>query len=62
MLHKEAYSAFRQLCMEHGFKCTQQRFAVYQVMKGNRSHPNVDQIWHQVQREIPSITRESVFR
>ena len=62
MTDEQKYGEFRQLCAEHGYKCTRQRYAVYCHMKENRTHPNVDQVWGRVRREVPSITRESVFR
>ena len=59
---EQKYDAFRQLCRDRGYKCTRQRFAVYSFMKENRKHPDVDQVWNHVRKELPSITRESVFR
>ncbi len=53
---------FRTLCLAHGCKFTQQRFAIYSYVKGNRTHPDVNQIWEVVRKTVPSITRESVFR
>ena len=53
---------FRKLCLAHGCKFTQQRFAIYSYLKNNLSHPDVNQIWAAVRQVIPSITRESVFR
>ncbi len=53
---------FQALCHEHGCKCTVQRYAVYTFMRGNRSHPDVNAIWEGVRRDLPYITRESVFR
>ncbi len=53
---------FRELCVSHGCKCTRQRRAVYQFLKGNETHPSVNQVWEAVRKKIPSITRESVFR
>ncbi|MDD4816411.1 MAG: transcriptional repressor [Victivallaceae bacterium] len=56
------HEKFRALCSAHGYKCTPQRFAVYSCAGGNTRHPTVDQIWAEVKRTMPSITRESVFR
>ncbi len=53
---------FRELCTAHGCKCTRQRRAVYQFLKGNETHPTVNQVWEAVRKKIPTITRESVFR
>lgn len=53
---------FKQLCRAHGCKCTPQRYAVYRYICGNLLHPDVNTVWSHVSQEIPSITRESVFR
>lgn len=53
---------FRTLCTTRCCKFTQQRFAIYSYVKGNRTHPDVNQIWENVRQTVPSITRESVFR
>ena len=56
------HEQFRELCRSHGLKCTSQRFAVYDYVAGNQSHPTVDEVWQSVRSRVPSITRESVFR
>lgn len=58
----ELQKDFRKTCRANGWRCTRQRFVVYAFMHGNRQHPGVDETWQAVRNEIPSITRESVFR
>jgi len=53
---------FKVLCQKQGWKCTPQRFAVYEYIKGNQTHPDVNSIWEHLRPQMPSITRESVFR
>lgn len=62
MNNSTEYAEFRILCQTQGCRCTPQRFAVYSYMKDNRTHPDVNRIWKNISRSIPSITRESVFR
>ncbi|MDD3155327.1 MAG: Fur family transcriptional regulator [Victivallaceae bacterium] len=62
MSENKKYEDFKKLCQTRQYKCTPQRFAVYEAIQGNPTHPSVDQIWNEVQQNIPSITRESVFR
>ena len=58
----QAYEELRRVCAERGWKCTPQRLAVYAHLRGNLTHPSVNEIWEAVREELPSITRESVFR
>lgn len=53
---------FIELCAKNGCRCTPQRLAVYRYICGNRNHPDVDTIWNDLKKEMPFITRESVFR
>lgn len=62
MMPKKTIDRFRQICNAHHCRCTVQRLAVYRYICGNTAHPSVDEIWANVKKEIPTITRESVFR
>ena len=58
----ELLQEFRNVCKEIGWKLTALRFAVYKAMKDNKDHPVVDDVWEKVKREIPVVSRESVYR
>lgn len=53
---------FLALCREHGLKGTSQRLAVYDCVRSNHTHPNVDEVWAHCRKSVPRITRESVYR
>ena len=53
---------FRNVCRANGWRFTRQRFAVYAFVRGNRTHPGVDDVLDAVRGQIPNLTRESVFR
>ncbi len=53
---------FTALCKRFNWKCTPQRLAVYNCIHDNRRHPDVDMIWHEVKSQLPTVTRESVYR
>ncbi len=53
---------FMEICRKTGWKCTSQRLAVYDFLKDNFNHPDVDSVWQAVRRTLPAITRESVYR
>jgi len=51
-----------EIFKEHGLKMTPQRLSVYQALAGNRSHPNVNQVYDLVKKQLPSISFDTVFR
>ena len=53
---------FAMLCRQLKWKCTSQRLAVYDCIRDNSSHPDVDSVWHCVRSKLPTVTRESVYR
>ena len=53
---------FSRICRNFKWKCTPQRLAVYKCVFGNRHHPDVDSVWHTVRQDLPTMTRESVYR
>ena len=53
---------FQDLCRRSGWKCTAQRLKVYEFLKDNLTHPDVDSVWQAVREHLPTITRESVYR
>ncbi len=53
---------FTALCRRFNWKCTPQRLAVYDCVHNNRMHPDVDTVWQQVRLQLPTVTRESVYR
>lgn len=55
-------SEFERFCCLHEMKRTAQRFAVFEAVFGNRTHPTVDEIFALVKSRIPTIKQESVYR
>lgn len=53
---------FAEMCRRISWKCTSQRMAVYEFLKGNLDHPDVDTVWAAVRESLPTISRESVYR
>ena len=53
---------FIRLCRRFKWKCTPQRLAVYDCVCDNRCHPDVDSVWATVKANLPTVTRESVYR
>ncbi len=51
-------SSFVTLCRKQKWKCTPQRQAVYDFLKGNPGHPDVDEVWQEARMKVPIVTRE----
>ncbi len=58
----EHHEQFRKICRKIGWKCTAQRLAVFAFIHDNYTHPNVDGVWKTIQKTLPSVTRESIYR
>jgi Fur family peroxide stress response transcriptional regulator len=43
-------------------RTTKQREAILKVLRNNRSHPTADQIYDAVRKEIPDISKGTVYR
>lgn len=61
-MNQQKYQDFSTICRENGWKCTSQRLAVYDFICGNLTHPGVDEVWNHIRKNLPSVTRESVYR
>ena len=61
-MKKSKQEIFSSLCKLFKWKCTPQRLAVYDCIHDNRCHPDVDLIWQKVRLQLPTVTRESVYR
>jgi Fur family peroxide stress response transcriptional regulator len=49
------------LLSEKALKVTPQRVAVMEFLCGNTSHPSVDDVYQQVRRRFPSISRATIY-
>ena len=61
-MEKQRQENFTRICREFKWKCTPQRLAVYECVCDNRCHPDVDSVWATVKKQLPTVTRESVYR
>jgi Fur family peroxide stress response transcriptional regulator len=59
---KNLIREFRGLCRQVGFKVTTPRLVIYRYLKDNKEHPGVDRVWEAVRKDLPTISRESVYR
>ncbi len=47
---------------EHGYKVTPQRLAVYEVIDQNKTHPNAEAIYKELQPQYPSMSLATVYK
>ena len=59
---EELFHEFQRICRNVGLKVTTPRFAAYRFLKDNAEHPIVDRVWEAIKEELPSVSRESVYR
>ncbi|HET8759698.1 MAG TPA: transcriptional repressor [Nitrospiria bacterium] len=49
------------LLSEKALKVTPQRVAVMEFLRGNTTHPSVDDVYQQVRKRFPSISRATIY-
>ena len=55
-------SDFLQACRSQGVKATHQRIEIYREVASSEAHPDVNTIYQQVKKRIPSIALDTVYR
>lgn len=53
---------FERLCRERRLPLTVQRRAVLRAVLGRKDHPTADQIHLQIKKQLPDVSRTSVYR
>ena len=53
---------FEDRCRQNGLKVTPQRVAVYKALIGTSTHPTAEEVYKMVQRDIRSISLDTVNR
>ncbi len=55
-------AGIEKICREHSLPLTAQRRAVLEALWVRLTHPTVDEIWEDVRRTMPDISRTTVYR
>lgn len=55
-------SEIERICREHSLSVTPQRRVVLEALSSRPTHPTVDEIWDEVRRSMPEISRTTVYR
>ena len=53
---------FTRRCKEAGLTTTHQRTVIYRVLVESRDHPSPELVYERVSREIPEISRATVYK
>lgn len=53
---------FARRCKEAGLTATHQRTVIYRVLVESRDHPSPELVYERVSREIPEISRATVYK
>jgi len=59
---KARMSDFTRRCKEVGLSATHQRTVIYRVLVESRDHPSPEVVYERVSREIPEISRATVYK
>ena len=51
-----------EVLRDHGYKVTPQRLAVYEVIDQNKTHPNAEAIYKELQPKYPSMSLATVYK
>ena len=60
--YKERMATFRQAAKEAGVKLTPQRVEIYRQVLASDNHPSADEIHTRIQRKLPMISLDTVYR
>jgi Fe2+ or Zn2+ uptake regulation protein len=59
---RERIELYRQLCHEHGERCTVQRLVILETVLDLDNHPSADQIFELVKEKLPGVAKPTVYR
>ncbi len=55
-------SRFEEVCRRRGIPLTVQRRSVFAAVLGRSDHPTAEQVFQDIQAEVPGISRTTVYR
>lgn len=53
--------ALKEILSSNGIKPTCQRLKILEYLQGSRAHPTVDKIYHDVVKDMPTISKTTVY-
>jgi len=61
-MRRDTHNEFRRLCREHNLAATHQRQKIYEVLASRPGHYSPEEIYEQVQQQLPSISLATVYK
>ncbi len=59
---QEKLRIFQRLCRENGIKLTPQRLQIFREIAMDKSHPSAEDVYMRLERRMPTISRDTVYR
>lgn len=59
---EDSVKAFESRCRKAGLKLTHQRLEIYRELASTVDHPAADDVYRRVQKRIPTISLDTVYR
>ncbi len=53
---------FKKICESFGIKLTYQRLEIYRILLEAKDHPSAEDIFSRVQKKVPTISLDTVYR
>jgi Fur family transcriptional regulator, peroxide stress response regulator len=53
---------FRELCHRHGLAATHQRAVIFKALMALPGHPNPEEVYEKVRRQVPSMSLATVYK
>ncbi len=53
---------FIERCREEKFKVTPQRIEIFRALAATDEHPGVDEVYNRVRPQLPSVSKDTVYR
>jgi Fur family peroxide stress response transcriptional regulator len=60
--HRSQTEKLARVCREQRVPLTRQRKAIFEAIVGRKDHPTADQIYEDVSRRLPNVSRMTVYR
>lgn len=54
--------SFESVCRAKGLRVTHQRIETFKALLGNRDHPTIEDVYTQVQKQLKTISLDTVYR
>jgi Fur family peroxide stress response transcriptional regulator len=61
-MKRQGPEELESLCRRQGLRLTHQRKAILAALAGRSDHPTADQLYDQIRKKLPEVSRTTVYR